>query len=365
MGKIRSEIERHEGWISFSRYMEMALYEPALGYYVAGTAKLGADGDFVTAPEISPLFGRTLAGQVAEILAPGGGEVLELGAGSGALAVSMLDELQSRNRLPERYRILEVSPELRQRQRQMLLQRLPAMSDRLEWITSLPQRFNGVMVANEILDALPVHLLSWRGKGVYERGVVCKADAFAWEDRTLGPGALRDAAAQLQIEAPYRSELSMAVPALVRTLAGVLERGALLWVDYGFGRREFYHPQRNAGTLMCHYRHRAHDDPFLFPGLQDITAHVDFTSVAEAGIDAGLQLLGYTTQAQFLVNCGIADLLGRTPAGQTAEYFPLAAGVQKLVSPAEMGELFKVIALGRGVERPLAGFKRGDKSRLL
>jgi SAM-dependent MidA family methyltransferase len=358
-------MESNDGWISFARYMETALYEPGLGYYVAGTVKLGYEGDFVTAPEISPLFGQALAGQVAEIISDGGGEVLELGAGSGALAVSMLEELQARNRLPERYRILEVSPELRQRQRRLLLKRLPGLAERLEWITTLPQRFIGVVVANEVLDALPVHLLSWRGEGVYERGVTWKGEGFAWEDHRLAPGTLRDAAAQLQIEAPYHCELSMAVPALVRTLAGVVERGVLLCVDYGFGRRELYHPQRNGGTLMCHYRHRAHDAPFFLPGLQDITAHVDFTSVAEAGMEAGLQLLGYTTQAQFLVNCGIADLLARTPAGQAAAYLPLAAGVQKLVSPAEMGELFKVIALGRGVQPPLAGFKSGDKSRLL
>ena len=345
--------------------MEMALYEAGLGYYVAGTEKLGAGGDFVTAPEISPLFGRTMAGQVAEILAHVGGEVLELGAGSGALALSILEELQARNRLPERYRILEVSPELRQRQQRLLLQRLPGLADRLEWIASLPKRFIGVAVANEVLDALPVHLLSWRREAVYERGVTWKGGGFAWEERSLAPGALREAATQLQIEVPYQSELSMAVPALVRTLAGVLERGVLLCVDYGFGRRERYHPQRNRGTLMCHYRHRAHDNPFLFPGLQDITAHVDFTSVAEAGIESGLQLIGYTTQAQFLLNCGIADLLARTSAEQAAAYLPLAAGVQKLVSPAEMGELFKVIALGRGVRLPLAGFSSGDKTRLL
>jgi SAM-dependent MidA family methyltransferase len=363
--EIRAEVERHGGWISFARYMELALYAPGLGYYVAGAAKLGAEGDFVTAPEISPLFGRTLARQVAEILAHTGGEVLELGAGSGALALSLLEELQARNRLPDRYRILEVSPELAQRQRRLLLQRLPGLADRVEWITSLPPRFTGVVVANEVLDALPVHLLAWRDEGVRERGVAWKGEGFAWAERSLAPGALRDAAAVLQIEAPYQSEVSIAAPALVRTLAGALDPGVLLCVDYGFGRREYYHPQRNRGTLMCHYRHRAHDDPFLFPGLQDITAHVDFTSVAEAGIETGLQLLGYTTQAQFLINCGIADLLARTPAEQTAAYLPLAAGVQKLVSPAEMGELFKVIALGRGVQPPLAGFKTGDKSRLL
>ncbi len=351
--------------MSFARYMEMALYAPGLGYYVAGAVKLGSQGDFVTAPEISPLFGRTLASQVAEILAHTGGGVLELGAGSGALALSLLEELQARNRLPECYRILEISPELAQRQRRMLMQRLPGLADRVEWVTSLPQRFTGVVLANEVLDALPDHLLSWREEGLRERGVTWKGEGFAWAERNLPPGALRDAASALQIEAPYQSEVSIAVPALVRALAGALDRGVLLCIDYGFGCREYYHPQRNSGTLMCHYRHRAHDDPFLFPGLQDITAHVDFTSVAEAGIEAGLQLLGYTTQAQFLINCGIADQLARVPAEHTAAYLPLASGVQKLVSPAEMGELFKVIALGRGVQPPLAGFRSGDKSRLL
>ena len=363
--KVRAELEKHGGWITFARYMELALYAPGLGYYVAGATKLGRQGDFVTAPEISPLFGRTLAGEVADILARSGGGVLELGAGSGTLALTLLEELQARKRLPERYRILEASPELAQRQRRLLMQRLPGLADRVEWITSLPQRFRGVVIANEVLDALPVHLLAWRGEWVRECGVTWEGERFAWAERTLDPGALRDAAAALPIEAPYQSEVSIAVPALIRTLGGVLEQGVLLCVDYGFGRREYYHPQRNRGTLMCHYRHCAHDDPFFFPGLQDITAHVDFTSVAEAGIEAGLQLIGYTTQAHFLINCGIADLLARTPADHTAAYLPLAAGVQKLVSPSEMGELFKVIALGRGVQPPLSGFKTGDKSRLL
>ncbi len=362
---IRAEVEKRGGWIPFSRYMEMALYAPGLGYYVAGATKLGAKGDFVTAPEISPLFGSTLAGQVAAILAHTGGGVLELGAGSGALAASVLEELQARKRLPERYQILEISPQLVQRQRRLLMQRLPGLVDRVEWVTSLPPRLTGVVVANEVLDALPVHLLTWCEDGVRERGVTLIGAEFSWEERSLGGGTLRDSAATLQVEAPYRSELSIAVPALVRTLAAALDRGVLLCVDYGFGRSEYYHPQRCEGTLMCHYRHRAHDDPFLFPGLQDITAHVDFTSVAESGVEAGLQLLGYTTQAQFLINGGIADLLARTPAERASEYLPLAAGVQKLVSPSEMGELFKVIALGRGVQPPLGGFRTGDKSRLL
>lgn len=363
--RIRETIAAAGGWIDFARYMELALYAPGLGYYAAGSAKLGAPGDFVTAPEISPLFGETLAAQVAEVLDRTGGDVVELGAGNGRLAADVLAGLKARDRLPACYRILEVSPDLRQRQQACLQAEVPELIDRIEWLEALPQRITGVVLANEVLDALPVHLLSWRREGMFERGVIAEVAGFAWDERELGPGHLREAAAALPVQAPYASELALAAPALVATLAGALDRGALLLIDYGFGRGEYYHPQRSGGTLMCHYRHRAHDDPFYLPGLQDITAHLDFTALAYAGIDAGLQLLGYTTQAQFLINCGIADLLARTPADQAGAYLPLAAGVQKLLSPAEMGELFKVMALGRGIDTNLVGFARGDKSRLL
>ncbi len=345
--------------------MELALYAPGLGYYAAGSAKLGAPGDFVTAPEISPLFGATVAAQIAEVLDQTGGEVLELGAGSGRLAADVLAALEVRDRLPARYRILEVSADLRQRQQRYLQAQVPELLDRIEWLDALPLRMTGVVLANEVLDALPVHLLSWCDEQILERGVIAVGNGYGWEDRAIGPGPLRDAASALPVQSPYASELALAGPALVATLAGALDKGALLLIDYGFGRGEYYHPQRAGGTLMCHYRHRVHDDPFHLPGLQDITAHVDFTAVVHAGIDAGSQLLGYTTQAQFLINCGIADLLGRTPADQAGTYLPLAAGVQKLLSPAEMGELFKVVALGRGIDTGLVGFSRGDKSRLL
>ena len=215
-----------------------------------------------------------------------------------------------------------------------------------------------------MLDALPAHLVAWRRGGLYERGVSWK-DGFVWSERPLPPGALRSAAEAIGAEADYVSEISLVAPALVRSLSAALRKGALLLIDYGFGRREYYHPQRAQGTLMCHYRHRAHGDPFFLPGLQDVTAHVDFTAVAEAGIDAGLKLLGYTTQAQFLVNSGITELLEQQSADATTSRFALAAGVQKLLSPAEMGELFKFIALGRGIDEPLVGFTSGDKSRLL
>jgi SAM-dependent MidA family methyltransferase len=362
---IREAIDRAGGWIDFARYMELALYAPGLGYYVAGTTKLGTQGDFVTAPEVSPLFGGAVAAQIAGVLNETGGDVLELGAGSGRLAADLLAELTMRNSLPARSRILEVSPALRQRQQALLRARAPGMIDRIDWIDALPQQLTGVILANEVLDALPIHLLAWRDDAIFERGVIRQGDSFGWAEHDLRSPALREAASALPVSAPYLSELSLAVPALVGTLAGALEKGVILLIDYGFGRSEYYHPQRTRGTLMCHYRHRSHDDPFYLPGLQDITAHVDFTAVAGAGIDAGLNLLGYATQAQFLINCGIADLLARTPADDAGAYLPLSAGVQKLLSPAEMGELFKVIALGRGIGTPLAGFSQGDKSRLL
>ena len=361
---IRQQIEAAGSWIGFARFMELALYTPGLGYYVAGAAKLGSDGDFVTAPEVSPLFGRTLARQIAQLLEGSAGQVLELGAGSGTMAADVLGELQTIDRLPQRYLILETSPQLVERQRRTLQQRQPALKDRIEWISALPENFDGAVIANEVLDALPAHLVAWRRGGLYERGVSWK-DGFVWSERPLPPGALRSAAEAIGAEADYVSEISLVAPALVRSLSAALRKGALLLIDYGFGRREYYHPQRAQGTLMCHYRHRAHGDPFFLPGLQDVTAHVDFTAVAEAGIDAGLKLLGYTTQAQFLVNSGITELLEQQSADATTSRFALAAGVQKLLSPAEMGELFKFIALGRGIDEPLVGFTSGDKSRLL
>ena len=344
--------------------MQMALYEPGQGYYVAGATKLGQAGDFVTAPEISPLFGKTLARQVAQVLELAGGEsVLELGAGSGAMAADVLDELRNIDRLPRRYLILETSPQLAQRQRRTLQQRnLP--DDRIEWIDALPEQFDGLVIANEVLDALPVHLVAWRRDGMHERGVGWE-DGFVWKERLLEPGTLRSAAQTIAPAPEYLSEISLLVPALVRSVSACLQRGALLFIDYGFGRREYYHPQRSRGTLMCHYRHCAHDDPFFLPGLQDITAHVDFTAVAHAGTESGLDLLGYTTQAQFLINCGITGLLEQQGGTSSAAHFAKTAGAQKLLSPAEMGELFKVIALGRGIDGPLIGFTSGDKSRLL
>jgi len=360
---IQEQVFAAGGALPFSRFMELALYAPGLGYYSAGTAKFGRDGDFVTAPELSPLFGRTLARQIAQVLALTGGDVLELGAGSGAMAREVLDALRELGRLPGRYVILELSPQLVERQRALLRRGQSDWSSRIEWVSALPQEFCGVIVANEVFDALPVHRIAWEEAGLYETGVTWD-NALRWAQRDLPPGALRDAASALDVRPPYLSEVSLMAPALVRSLAASLRSGTLLLIDYGFGRGEYYHPQRSHGTLMCHYRHRAHGDPFFLPGLQDITAHVDFTALAHAGIDAGLSLLGYTTQAHFLINSGITGLLEAAAPGADSRV-ALAAGAHTLLSPAEMGELFKVIALGRGVDAALLGFASGDKSRLL
>ncbi len=363
---IRSEIDAAGSWLRFARYMELALYAPGLGYYSAGSAKLGAAGDFVTAPELSPLFARCLARQVAQVMEAGVRDVIEVGAGSGALAAGLLEALGAMGRAPERYLILEVSGELKARQRARIAARVPHLAPRVHWLDVLPAPLDGVLVANEVLDAIPVHVVRTRGGAVEEMGVATSAgDARferAWRPAT---GALLAAAQALALPDAYETEINLAARAFVKSFARLLRRGALLFVDYGFPAAEYYHSQRTAGTLMCHYRHHAHDDPLVLAGLQDITAHVDFTAIAEAGVQAGLNVLGFATQAQFLINTGITDILGETPAHDARAYAPLAAQVQKLTSPAEMGELFKVLALGRGIDGPLIGFKHGDRTHTL
>jgi len=362
---IHQDIAVNNGWISFARFMELALYAPGLGYYSAGARKFGAAGDFVTAPEISPLFGRTLARQVADIMAQSQPHILELGAGSGKLAVDILGELERLGCLPEHYNILEVSADLRERQQVMLQEKIPHLAGRVNWLEALPEKISGVLIANEVLDAVPVHLLHWSEAEIGERGVVSAGNKFAWQERQVREQKLLEAARGIPVPEPYLSEISLSARRLISSLSERLHQGVLLFVDYGFGAGEYYHPQRNQGTLMCHYRHHSHDDPFFLPGLQDITAHVDFTAVAESAIDSGAQLLGYTTQAHFLINCGIADFLADSDPENLRDYLPLSMQLQKLTSPAEMGELFKVIALGKGMDEVLRGFASGDKSRFL
>ena len=377
---IAAEIAARGGWISFARYMELALYAPGLGYYSGGSRKFGVEGDFLTAPELTPLYGQALARQVAQVLAASSPLVLEIGAGSGRLAVDLLSALDALGCAPERYRILELSGELRARQQAMLSAHAPRFAGRVEWLEELPEHFSGCLVGNEVLDAMPTHAVRWTdeapGHAVMERGAGLADERLVVAERPA-TGALLAAASALPVAAPYRGEIGLAVRSWVAELARRVDRGALLLIDYGLARHELYHPQREGGTLRCHYRHRVHEDPFWFPGLSDITSHVDFTALAEAGFDVGLDVLGYTTQANFLINCGIAELLleerdtlgilpGLGAGDATGTTRLLARGaVNVLISPNEMGELFKVIALGRGVPGPLVGFSRGDRVHAL
>jgi SAM-dependent MidA family methyltransferase len=341
------------GWLPFDRFMAMALYEPGLGYYARGSTVFGTlpeDGsDFVTAPELSPLFGQALARQVAQALeAAGSGDIIEFGAGSGALAAQLLQALGSR---VHRYRIVELSTALRARQ----AQRLAPWAGQVQWLDAWPDAIEGVVLGNEVLDAMPVQLLHWNGQEWQERGVAAHAEGgWAWSDR---PTHLRP-----PLEAGFVPgtvvEIHPQAESFIRSLAQRLQRGAAFFIDYGFPEAEYYHPQRTGGTLMCHRAHRADDNPLLDVGEKDITAHVNFSGLALAAQDAGLQVLGYTSQAHFLINCGLPALL------QGADVRTLAHA-QKLMTEHEMGELFKVLALGRGVVLDPVGFTSGDRCHML
>ena len=371
--QIADEIAGAGGWMAFSRFMELALYMPGLGYYSGGARKFGAAGDFVTAPEMTPLFAHTLAAQAVQIMAQSAAQILEVGAGSGVLAVELLLELERRNYLPERYLILELSGELRARQQETVALRAAHLASRVTWLDRLPDDFAGLVLGNEVLDAMPVSLVEWQqdeanpaaSPVILERGIsFAERDGFIWASRPAR-GALLHAAQALAIEKQYVSEIGLAARAWLSEWGRILSRGALLLIDYGFPQAEYYHPQRSSGTLMCHYRHHAHGDPLWWPGLNDITAHVNFTAAAEAGFEAGLDVLGYTCQAQFLFNCGITKILDRFPDKTDKAYLREAGAVGKLISPNEMGELFKVIAFGRGISDPLLGFVSGDRCHAL
>lgn len=363
---VRADILASGGWLPFAAYMQIVLYAPGLGYYVAGARKFGEAGDFVTAPELTPLFAQALAVQLSAIRARSGGDVLELGAGTGRLAADLIASLHASTPGRWRYRILEPSPELRERQRATIERHARAFAPRVEWIDSLPERIDGVILMNEVLDAVPVHVVVRRGADWFERGVAASGSGLTFEDRALANGSLRQLAeVRFPSEGDYESELNPAAEALIEDLSRRLRSGAILVVDYGFPRHEYYHPQRATGTLVGHYRHRAHVDPFLWPGLSDLTAHVDFTAIAEAGVRAGLEVAGFTTQGAFLLGCGILDRLRARGAPESHDYLREASAVQKLLSPAEMGELFKVMALARSDDIDWPGFALADMRRRL
>jgi SAM-dependent MidA family methyltransferase len=348
--RIRQEIAAAGGWLPFDRFMALALYAPGLGYYSGARQKFGwmpqSGSDFVTAPELSPLFGEALSAQVAQALqATGTDEVWEFGAGTGALASQLLAHLGDKVR---RYVIVDLSGDLRARQ----AEKLAPWRARIEWLDALPAKFSGVVVGNEVLDAMPVQLLHFDGTQWLERGVVAELAAFAWADR---PTALRP---PMQAVPGTTTEIHPQAEAFVRTLAASLERGAAFLIDYGFPEAEYYHPQRIGGTLMCHHLHRADPDPLSLVGEKDITAHVNFTGIALAGQDAGLAVLGYASQANFLINCGLVDRLAHADLGERSMAL-------KLINEHEMGELFKVIGFAAGAEFEALGFERGDRSHTL
>jgi SAM-dependent MidA family methyltransferase len=354
------------GWISFARYMGLALYTPGLGYYAGGSRKFGAEGDFLTAPELTPLFGQALAKQVAQVMRCSSPVVMEAGAGSGKLAADLLLALDALDCVPEHYQILELSGELQARQRETIHTNAPDLFDRVEWLDALPEKFSGCLIGNELLDAMPTHEIAWMTEGIKEVGVALDDDGqFIYVERDAD-AHLADMAQALNVVAPYRSEIGLACRSWVSEVTRRLHCGAMLLIDYGLPRHEYYHPQRDGGTIRCHYRQRTHDDPFWWPGLSDITAHIDFTAIAEAAHEAGADVAGYTTQATFLMNCGIVDLLSeRQKMANPASSARATGALNLLLSPNEMGELFKVIALTKGISEPLIGFAHGDKTHTL
>jgi SAM-dependent MidA family methyltransferase len=364
-GRVRAglmaQIAVGGGFMSFEKFMEFVLYAPGLGYYSGGAQKLGRDGDFTTAPEVSALFGACVAVQCAEVLDAIGAPILmEIGAGTGRLALDVLARLESLGRLPAGYWILDSSADLRDRQRSLFEQRAPHLLNRVRWLDAPPEAdFEGVIIANEVLDALPVARFRWRSAGVQELGVVAEGEGFAWGARAAPP-AMINACEELRCAAGgwnegYISEYCPRLIAWTRAVTQCLRRGAVFWFDYGLPRAQYYLAQRHEGTLLCHYRHSAHDDPLSNPGLQDITAWVDFTSLAEASRAANFELAGFTTQAHFLAATGIDQEMQRLGKGDNARLARLASEARQLMLPGEMGERFKVMAWLRGMDQELRG----------
>ena len=358
---IQQHITQQGGAISFHDFMQLALHAPGLGYYSAGSRKLGEDGDFITAPETSVLFSRCLARAIEPVLRsllqP---DVLEVGAGSGVMAAGILAELGVLDCMPDRYSILELSADLKQRQAETLQQHLSLIN----WLDNLPNNFSGIVLANELLDAMPVHRVIWEQGSLQECYVAWQGERFVWQVGPLTTPRLETRFNEIlsrvgELPDGYVTEINLPAEDWIKTLAENMQQGMLLLIDYGFARHEFYHPQRTQGTLMCHYRHRAHDDPLRLVGLQDITAHIDFTGIADTALAVDMQLVGYTTQAHFLLGSGLTELLVQSE-GDTAQQLELANQVKRLTLPQEMGELFKVMGLTRNFQINMPGFMMRD-----
>lgn len=360
---IANRINEQGGSIPFSEFMQLALYAQQFGYYTGGAHKIGASGDFITAPTLSPLFAQTLAVQLRDLLTQTAGYLYEFGAGTGALASNLLNALADD---VHGYWIIELSQELAERQRDYIMQHAPKFADKVQWLTELPDTFDGILLGNEVLDAMPIERIRQTATGEFQRvHVALENQQFTWQYVPLNHAELRHFAEQYfpepEPDGDYTSEIHPTQHAFIHTLAQKLFRGAMIWIDYGFDAKQYYHPQRTDGTLIGHHRHHSIHDPFYRVGLTDLTAHVNFSDVAEAGVSAGLDLIGYTTQAHFLFNLGILDLLAtQYPHTDTAEYIQSAHAVQQLTAQHEMGELFKVMAFGKGVDVDWRGFMVGD-----
>lgn len=366
--KLQIQIAAQGGAITFEQYMQAALYQPELGYYRCGTQKFGANGDFITAPEVSPLFAHCLAAFVSQ-LGPGG-VVLEVGAGSGRLAANLLQALARLDAAPARYWILELSGELRQRQRETIQESCPELLERVVWLDDIPDNFTGVVIANELLDAMPVRRFRIRGQKLSEQyvawcdGVLCYRDEPLRDVRLINRIAtLREQTSMGEVK-NYLSEVNFMAEDWVRTLGRKLHQGVLLLIDYGYPRSAYYHAQRESGTLMCHYQHRAHPDPLILTGLQDITAHIDFTAMADAALEAGMEIAGFTTQAHFLLNMGMLGLASQNTLDER-ERLLINTEIKRLTLDSEMGEQFKVMACTKGIEKLVPGFAHNDLRHLL
>lgn len=368
---IRGRIRDAGGQIPFAEFMHEALYAPGLGYYAAGATKFGADGDFVTAPEISTLFGRILARQVAEVLCElPSGEILECGAGSGKLAVDLLTTLEELDELPQVYNILEVSADLADRQQERLREALPHLFNRIRWLSSLPKDFDGVIVANEVLDALPVERFVKRNEQLRQLNVALDGRDFAWVE-VDAPLRLETAVNEIEadigetLQDGFTSEVSLAAPRWIEDLANSVRCGVVFLFDYGVSRREYYAPDRTDGWLRCHFRHHAHNEPLINPGIQDLTAWVDFSSIAGAAVAGGMDILGYQTQSQFLMGGGLEAEMKNFSMLPLEQQVELSGQIKTLTLPGEMGENFKCIALGRGVDMTPSAFHFADRTQTL
>jgi SAM-dependent MidA family methyltransferase len=369
---IREKIETAGGQISFAEYMHHCLYAPGLGYYSAGATKFGESGDFVTAPEVSPVFGAVLARQCAEVMSQlQSPAILEIGAGSGKLAVDLLSALADADALPEGgYQILEVSADLRRRQEQLLRSKVPDHADRVTWLGNLPRDFTGVIVANEVLDALPVERFIRRETGVHQLCVTVDADSFTLSEREA-PAALKQAVDNIEdaigreLPPGFASEVCLAMPHWIADIAAALREGLVFLFDYGVSRREYYAPERSGGWLRCHFRHHAHDDPLILAGIQDLTSWVDFTTVAEAAVASDLDIVGFVAQAQFLIGGGLDQVLADFAELPTDAQLRLSAETKLLTLPAEMGENFKCFGLCRGEIQAPGGFALADRTTSL